>query len=160
MGYKKSVWHSPGCCGSMDWVLAWEPKGTGSIPSQGTCLGCRPGPQLWVCERQRSMYLSRIDVSFPLFLPSFPLSLKVNKIFKKIISLSLSLGSRDWLLKKDLKMTDLRTETGFHSIIIKCGILWWFHHLTAPLNCFFLTSSFKPLGPRKRILKFHYFSAN
>ena len=25
----------------------------GPIPSQGTCLGCRPGPQLGVCERQR-----------------------------------------------------------------------------------------------------------
>ena len=24
---------------------------TGSIPSQGTCLGCRPGPQLGVCDR-------------------------------------------------------------------------------------------------------------
>ena len=23
---------------------------TGSIPSQGTCLGCGPGPQ-WVCKR-------------------------------------------------------------------------------------------------------------
>ena len=27
-------------------------KVTGSIPSQGTCLGCRPGPQLGACERQ------------------------------------------------------------------------------------------------------------
>ena len=39
----------------------------GSIPSQGTCLGCRPGPQLGVCERQ-----PHIDVSLPLFLPPFP----------------------------------------------------------------------------------------
>ena len=23
----------------------------GSIPSQGTCLGCRPGPQFGTCER-------------------------------------------------------------------------------------------------------------
>ena len=30
---------------------------TGSIPSQGTSLGCRPGPQLGVCERQR-IYVS------------------------------------------------------------------------------------------------------
>ena len=42
-----------------------------SIPSQGTCLGCGPGPQLGVCERQL------IDVSLPFFLPPFP-SLKIN----------------------------------------------------------------------------------
>ena len=41
--------------------------GTGSIPSQGTSLGYRPGPQLGACERQTHM-----DVSLPLFLPSFP----------------------------------------------------------------------------------------
>ena len=34
-----------------------------SIPSQGTCLGCGPGPQL-ACERQP------IDVSLHLFFPS------------------------------------------------------------------------------------------
>ena len=33
---------------------------TGSIPSQGTCLGCGPGPQLRVHERQ-----PHIDVSLP-----------------------------------------------------------------------------------------------
>ena len=42
---------------------------TGSIPSQGTCLGCRPGPQ----ERQ-----PHIDLSF-LLSPSLPLSLKKRK---------------------------------------------------------------------------------
>ena len=40
---------------------------TGSIPSQGTCLGCRPGPQLGVHERQ-----PHTDVFPPLFLPPFP----------------------------------------------------------------------------------------
>ena len=41
-------------------------KATGLIPSQGTCLGCGPGPQYEACERQ-----PHIDVSFPLspFLP-------------------------------------------------------------------------------------------
>ena len=34
---------------------------TGSIPSQGTCLGCRPGPQWGALKRQ-----PHIDVSLPL----------------------------------------------------------------------------------------------
>ena len=46
----------------------------GSIPSQGTCLGCGPGPQYGASESQ-----PHIDVSLPLFLPPFP-SLKVNKL--------------------------------------------------------------------------------
>ena len=33
-------------------------KVTGLIPGQGTCLGCRPGPQLGVCERSPSLHLS------------------------------------------------------------------------------------------------------
>ena len=49
----------------------------GSIPSQGSCLGCGPGPQLRACERQ-----PRTDVSFPLSL-SLPLSQNINKMFKK-----------------------------------------------------------------------------
>ena len=48
-------------------------KVTSSIPSQGTCLSCGPGPQLGACERQL------INVSLSLFLPH-PLSLKI--IFK------------------------------------------------------------------------------
>ena len=41
---------------------------TGLIPSQETCLGCRPGPQWGVQERQ-----PQIDVSLRLFFPpSFP----------------------------------------------------------------------------------------
>ena len=35
------------------------------IPCQGTCLGCRPGPQLWAHERQ-----ANTDVSLPHFLLS------------------------------------------------------------------------------------------
>ena len=37
-----------------------------SVPSQGTCLGWRPGPQWGVCERQ-----PHTDVSLPLFLLPF-----------------------------------------------------------------------------------------
>ena len=36
----------------------------GLIPSQGTCLGCGPGPQEGAPKRQ-----PHIDVSLPLFLP-------------------------------------------------------------------------------------------
>ena len=40
---------------------------TGLIPSQGTYLGCRPGPQWGTHERQ-----PHIDTSLPFFLPPFP----------------------------------------------------------------------------------------
>ena len=57
----------------------------GSIPSQGTCLGCRLGPQLEACERQ-SVYVSLACQCFsPTPSPSLPLSLKINKYFKKYI---------------------------------------------------------------------------
>ena len=54
--------------GVAQWIECWpvNQRVACSILSQGTCLGCRPGPQLGVCERQL-----HIDVS--LFLPS-PLS--------------------------------------------------------------------------------------
>ena len=55
------------------WIEQWPVKQgvTGSIPSQDTCLGCRPGPQWGARERQ-----PHIDVSFPL---SFPSPLSKNK---------------------------------------------------------------------------------
>ena len=46
---------------------------TGSIPGQGTCLGCSPSPHLGACERQS------IDVSRPLFFLPLSLSLEMNK---------------------------------------------------------------------------------
>ena len=52
----------PGWCGSVDSVWAENQRVASSIPSQGTCLGCRPGPQYWAHERQ-----PHIDVSLPLF---------------------------------------------------------------------------------------------
>ena len=48
-------------------------KVASSIPSSGTCLGCGPGPQWGVHERQ-----PHIDVSLPLCLP-FPSLKKINK---------------------------------------------------------------------------------
>ena len=59
-----------------------------SIHSQGTCLGCGPGPCWVVLERQ-----PHIDVSLPLFLHPFP-SLKI--FFKKEINFI------NFLIKKDI----------------------------------------------------------
>ena len=75
----------------MHWLLWLRPanrKVAGLVPGQGTCLGCRLGPQLGACERQR------IDVSLlhgglsSSLLPSLPLSLKISKL-KYIISQAL-----------------------------------------------------------------------
>ena len=50
-----------------------------SIPSQGTCLGCRPGPQLGACERQLIDDISLAHWYFsPSFFPSLTLSLKID----------------------------------------------------------------------------------
>ena len=70
---KRLFSNGPSWCGSVDWVLACEPKATGSIPGQGTCLGCGPGPRLGACERQ-----PHIDVSF-----SFLSPLSKNNFFSK-----------------------------------------------------------------------------
>ena len=71
--------------GVAQWTEHWpvDPKAASSIPIQGTCLDCRPGRWLEACKRQPT------DVSFshqcfsPSLSPSLPLSLKINKIFKK-----------------------------------------------------------------------------
>ena len=58
---------------SLAGVAQWIGRGpvnqrvAGSIPSQGTCLGCGPGPQKGVHERQ-----PQTDVPLPLFLFPFP----------------------------------------------------------------------------------------
>ena len=44
-------------------------KVTGSIPSQGTCLGCGAGPQFGAHEIDVSL---TYQCSLPLFLPPFP----------------------------------------------------------------------------------------
>ena len=50
-------------------------KVSSSIPSQGTCLGCQPGPQLGMCKWQP------IDITLihQCLSPSLPLPLKTNK---------------------------------------------------------------------------------
>ena len=47
----------------------------GSIPSQGTCLGCGPNHQLGACERQPIDVSLSHRYSSPTLFPSFPLSL-------------------------------------------------------------------------------------
>ena len=59
--------------GVAQWIELQTKGFAGSIPSQGTCLGCRPGPQWGPHERQ-----PHIDISLSLS-PSLPLSLKINK---------------------------------------------------------------------------------
>ena len=49
--------------GVVQWI-EYQPanqKAARLIPSQGTCLGCGPGPWLGACERQL-----QVDVSLPL----------------------------------------------------------------------------------------------
>ena len=63
--------------GVAQWIECWpmNQRVAGSIPSQGTCLCCGPGPQWGRGMHERQPH---IDVSLPLF-PSFPLSLKINE---------------------------------------------------------------------------------
>ena len=57
-----------GLAGVVQWIehQPMSQRVPGSIPSQGTCLDCGPGPQWWTCEKK-----PHIDVSLPLFLPPF-----------------------------------------------------------------------------------------
>ena len=82
-----------GCCPIMQRVA-------GSIPSQGTCLGCSLSPQ-----RQP------IDVSLLLFLPSFPLLLKVNKLINlKNFQKALWVYNKKKFLKGSLGLVNLDLE--------------------------------------------------
>ena len=64
---------STALAGVAQWIECWpaNQSATGSSPSQGTGLGCGPGPQFAACERQ-----PHIDVSLPL---SFPSLISKNK---------------------------------------------------------------------------------
>ena len=73
--------------GMTQWIECWpvNQKVTCSIPSEGTCLGNGPGPQLGAWERQ---LIDVFDASlahqcFSFSLPSPLPKNKVNKIFKK-----------------------------------------------------------------------------
>ena len=53
-----------------------------SIPSQGTCLGCRPGPSRGHMRGNHTLMFLFLSFSLP-----SPLSKKINKLFKKIKNL-------------------------------------------------------------------------
>ena len=64
--------------GVAQWTECWTAKQrvAGSIPSQGTCLGYRPGPQQGgVLEATKHCCFS------PSLSPSLPLSLKITSFF-------------------------------------------------------------------------------
>ena len=79
MSLSSQVLHILKILAALAGVAQWIERGpanqrvTGFIPSQGTCLGCGPGPQLGGGAHERQPH---IDVS----LPSSPSSLSKNKI--------------------------------------------------------------------------------
>ena len=78
-------WDGSALAGVAEWI-EYRPvnqKVAGSIPGKGICLGCGPGPQLGVSERQWiNVSLERWCFSPSLFSFLLPF-LKVNKILKK-----------------------------------------------------------------------------
>ena len=86
------------------WLASW--KVAGSIPSQGTCLGCGPGPQLGPVRGNRSMYLSHIAVS----LFSLPSLLNVNKI----------LNPKTWIANGGRADSTLRLPQAIIHVLEKC----------------------------------------
>ena len=53
----------PALAGVAQWIKCWpvNQRVAGSILRQGTCLGCRPGPQVGVCERQPHTNVSPLN---------------------------------------------------------------------------------------------------
>ena len=71
---------NPRICALVDvaqWIEWWPAKRkvAGSIPSQGTRLGCSPSPQLGACEKQ----LLDVSLTHQCFSPSFSLPSPLSK---------------------------------------------------------------------------------
>ena len=79
---------TPVWCGAAIECWPVNQRVTSLIPSQGTSLGCRPGPQWGVHRRQ-----PHIDVFLPLPLPS-PLSKKINEILNSYSILQFMSGRK------------------------------------------------------------------
>ena len=70
--------HNTALDGVAQWIEYWlvNQRVTSSIPRQGTCLGCEPGPQMGACKKQ-----PHIDVSLSLSF-SLPSPCSKNKFLK------------------------------------------------------------------------------
>ena len=70
----KIIKNRPALAGVAQWIERTPANQmvTSSIPSQGTCLSCRPSPQWGLYDRQPHR-----DVSLPIFL--LPFSKKINQ---------------------------------------------------------------------------------
>ena len=82
-------------------------KVTGFVAHQGTSLGLRPGPRKGVCERQPIDFSLAYPYFSPSLFPSLPLSLKLNKIFKKYIKLFVTFTF--YLLREIVKVMLIKT---------------------------------------------------
>ena len=108
-----------------------NPKVLGSIPCQGTCLGCGPGPRLGARGSQLR-FLSHIDVPLPVSL-SLPHSLKINKYNLKKKSPTSSLLTVSSFPTISFNFTGLYFSTLFVRKCIKM--------LTQPFSCYRKESS-------------------
>ena len=69
--FKNILKEGPGWCGSVDEYGPVNQRVTGSIPCQGTYLGCEPGSHLGACKRQPiDVSLLSVFLSLSFFLPS------------------------------------------------------------------------------------------
>ena len=115
---------------------------TGSIPSQGTCLGCRLGPHLGACERQ-----PHTNVSLPLSLP-FPLSKNINKIVYIHTHTHTALaGVARWLERRLTHQTVVGSVPG-QGTCLGCGFRLYIHththtHTHTPCDEHDLQNSFE-----------------
>ena len=100
-----------------------------SIPSQGTSLGCRLGPQLGACGRQLvNVCLTRWCFS-PSPSPSLPFPLKINKTFKKFF-IELFKNKTKRHLKTSLFVFSYLIDTLTGCEILGCNLYWlifWSH---------------------------------
>ena len=79
----KLIRYVPGWCGSADWVPAYEPKGHQLDSQSGHMPGLWSRSPVGAVQEQTTHWC--FSPSVP---PSFPLSLKINKIFKKLMRYS------------------------------------------------------------------------
>ena len=83
---------------------------TGSIPCQGTCLGCGPGPQHGAHKRQ-----PHIDIFLPLFLPPSPSKNELKNKTKQTNNNQKKQWRIPGLLNQDVHFNKIpRGRSGYH----------------------------------------------